>query len=90
MMLSFGAMVFIKRKHMIMKQSAINQMRTGNHGNEIVKMPNMPRNDNGFWMEPPANCMMWRPNEPQTNPMNIQKEHISGCNTTCENIKNSR
>lgn len=27
MMLSFGAMVFVKRKHMMMKQSALNTMR---------------------------------------------------------------
>lgn len=26
-MLSFGAMVFVKRKHMMMKQSALNTMR---------------------------------------------------------------
>jgi len=27
LMLSFGAMVFVKRKHMMMKQSALNTMR---------------------------------------------------------------
>uniref|UniRef100_A0A182JEU5 Uncharacterized protein n=1 Tax=Anopheles atroparvus TaxID=41427 RepID=A0A182JEU5_ANOAO len=52
MMLSFGAMVFVKRKHMMMKQSALAALR-GHSTGGVVKMP---RND-GLWMDPSG--MVW-------------------------------
>lgn len=90
MMLSFGAMVFIKRKHMLMKQSAINQMRTGNQPSDMMKMPSLARNDNGFWIDSPSGGMIWRSSEPHANIMNIQKEHIADYTPICERTQNSR
>ncbi|KAL5281899.1 ROBO1.2 family protein [Megaselia abdita] len=90
MMLSFGAMVFIKRKHMLMKQSAINQIRSGNHTNDMMKMPNLSRNDNGFWIDSPSGGMIWRSSEPHPNTLNIQKEQIADYTPICERGQNSR
>ncbi|XP_061510515.1 roundabout homolog 2 isoform X1 [Anopheles gambiae] len=52
MMLSFGAMVFVKRKHMMMKQSALTSLRAHAAGG-VVKIP---RNDS-LWMDPSG--MVW-------------------------------
>uniref|UniRef100_A0A182PK71 Roundabout n=1 Tax=Anopheles epiroticus TaxID=199890 RepID=A0A182PK71_9DIPT len=52
MMLSFGAMVFVKRKHMLMKQSTLASLRAHPTG-AIVKIP---RNDS-LWMDPSG--MVW-------------------------------
>uniref|UniRef100_A0A182N8T3 Roundabout n=1 Tax=Anopheles dirus TaxID=7168 RepID=A0A182N8T3_9DIPT len=52
MMLSFGAMVFVKRKHMMMKQSALAALRAHPAGG-VVKIP---RNDS-LWMD--ASGMVW-------------------------------
>uniref|UniRef100_A0A182Q5Y2 Roundabout n=1 Tax=Anopheles farauti TaxID=69004 RepID=A0A182Q5Y2_9DIPT len=52
MMLSFGAMVFVKRKHMLMKQSALAALRAHPAGG-VVKIP---RNDS-LWMD--ASGMVW-------------------------------
>ena len=55
MMLSFGIMVIAKRKQMMIKKSALSSLRgaTGVH-----KLTTMPRNDDGYWMDP--NGIMWR------------------------------
>lgn len=89
-MLSFGAMMFIKKKHKTMKQSAINQMRMGNHPSDMMKMPNLSRNDNGFWIDSPAGGMIWRSSEPHANAMNIQKEQIADYTPIVECGTNSR
>uniref|UniRef100_A0A182K663 Roundabout n=1 Tax=Anopheles christyi TaxID=43041 RepID=A0A182K663_9DIPT len=52
MMLSFGAMVFVKRKHMMMKQTALASLRA-HPGGGVVKIP---RNDS-LWMDPSG--MVW-------------------------------
>uniref|UniRef100_A0A182YHF3 Uncharacterized protein n=1 Tax=Anopheles stephensi TaxID=30069 RepID=A0A182YHF3_ANOST len=52
MMISFGAMVFVKRKHMMMKQSALAALRAHPAGG-VVKIP---RNDS-LWMNP--SNMVW-------------------------------
>ncbi|XP_049536021.1 roundabout homolog 1-like [Anopheles darlingi] len=48
MMLSFGAMVFVKRKHMIMKQTTLAALRA-HHTGAVVKIP---RND--LWVDQPG------------------------------------
>ncbi|XP_021701765.1 roundabout homolog 1 [Aedes aegypti] len=62
MMLSFGAMVFVKRKQMLMKQSALVALR-GHHGTGVLKFPSLPQNNDGYWTDPSG--MLWRPPRPK-------------------------
>ncbi|KAL7043559.1 hypothetical protein ACKWTF_001570 [Chironomus riparius] len=59
MMLSFGIMVFIKRKHMLMKQSAFNGL-AGPAAGGAVKIQNVPGGNDGYWLDPSG--IIWRPN----------------------------
>lgn len=56
LMLSFGAMVFVKRKHMMMKQSALNTMR----GEYIEKNSHLWRPTWGVEVKPTmgAKCLL--------------------------------
>lgn len=64
MMLSFGAMVFVKRKHMIMKQAALTSMRATN-ANGVLKVNTLPSTD-GFWLDPSS--IVWRPGSKEIIP----------------------
>ncbi|KAH8419317.1 hypothetical protein KR222_004805, partial [Zaprionus bogoriensis] len=82
MMLSFGAMVFVKRKHMMMKQSALNTMR-GNHTSDVLKMPNLStRNGNGYWLDASTGGMVWR-TSPSGDTLDMQKDHIADYAPVC-------
>ncbi|XP_017075898.2 roundabout homolog 2 [Drosophila eugracilis] len=82
LMLSFGAMVFVKRKHMMMKQSALNTMR-GNHTNDVLKMPSLStRNGNGYWLDSSTGGMVWRPS-PGSDSLEMQKDHIADYAPVC-------
>ncbi|EAT32721.1 AAEL015056-PA [Aedes aegypti] len=72
MMLSFGAMVFVKRKQMLMKQSALVALR-GHHGTGVLKFPSLPQNNDGYWTDPSG--MLWRPPRP--------KDHIQDYAPVC-------
>ncbi|XP_065081068.1 roundabout homolog 2-like [Ochlerotatus camptorhynchus] len=72
MMLSFGAMVFVKRKQMLMKQSALTALR-GHHGTGVLKFPSLPQNNDGFWTDPSG--ILWRPPRP--------KDHIQDYAPVC-------
>ncbi|XP_017859874.1 PREDICTED: protein sax-3 [Drosophila arizonae] len=82
MMLSFGAMVFVKRKHMMMKQSALNTMR-GNHTSDVLKMPSLStRNGNGYWLDASTGGMVWR-TSPSGDTLDMQKDHIADYAPVC-------
>ncbi|XP_033235599.1 protein sax-3 [Drosophila pseudoobscura] len=82
LMLSFGAMVFVKRKHMMMKQSALNTMR-GNHTNDVLKMPSLStRNGNGYWLDASTGGMVWRPS-PSGDSLEMHKDHIADYAPVC-------
>ncbi|XP_055837660.1 protein sax-3 [Episyrphus balteatus] len=81
MMLSFGAMVFVKRKHMLMKQSALNSIRGTHHPNDVLKMPSLSRNGNGFWLDASTGGMVWRPSA--TDAMDMQKDQIADYAPVC-------
>ncbi|XP_001968288.3 roundabout homolog 2 [Drosophila erecta] len=82
LMLSFGAMVFVKRKHMMMKQSALNTMR-GNHTSDVLKMPSLStRNGNGYWLDSSTGGMVWRPS-PGGDSLEMQKDHIADYAPVC-------
>ncbi|XP_034667515.1 roundabout homolog 2 isoform X1 [Drosophila subobscura] len=82
LMLSFGAMVFVKRKHMMMKQSALNTMR-GNHTNDVLKMPSLStRTGNGYWLDASTGGMVWRPS-PSGDSLEMQKDHIADYAPVC-------
>ncbi|XP_068150662.1 LOW QUALITY PROTEIN: roundabout homolog 2 [Drosophila tropicalis] len=82
LMLSFGAMVFVKRKHMMMKQSALNTMR-GNHPSDVLKMPSLStRNGNGYWLDASTGGMVWRPS-PSGDSLEMQKDHIADYAPVC-------
>lgn len=67
MMLSFGAMVFVKRKHMLIKQtSSLHSIRDPRR-NGMLKITTLQRNASNFWLDP--DTIIWR----QTMP----KEHTS-------------
>ncbi|XP_055637458.1 roundabout homolog 2-like [Toxorhynchites rutilus septentrionalis] len=73
MMLSFGAMVFVKRKQMMMKQSALASIR-GHHSTGVLKFPTLPQNNDGYWTDPSG--MIWRhPAQP--------KDHIQDYAPVC-------
>ncbi|XP_053666292.1 roundabout homolog 1 [Anopheles marshallii] len=75
MMLSFGAMVFVKRKHMMMKQSALTALRAHSAGG-VVKIP---RNDS-LWMNPSG--MMWGYQSTGRSKDHIQDYAPVGASTT--------
>ncbi|KAH8293289.1 hypothetical protein KR018_007564, partial [Drosophila ironensis] len=82
LMLSFGAMVFVKRKHMMMKQSALNTIR-GNHTSDVLKMPSLSnRNGNGYWLDSSTGGMVWRPS-PGGDSLEMQKDHIADYAPVC-------
>ncbi|XP_058450921.1 roundabout homolog 2-like [Malaya genurostris] len=73
MMLSFGAMVFVKRKQMMMKQSALAALR-GHHGTGVLKFPSLPQGNDAYWTDPSA--ILWRhPSRP--------KDHIQDYAPVC-------
>ncbi|XP_037958391.1 protein sax-3 [Teleopsis dalmanni] len=82
MMLSFGAMVFVKRKHIMMKQSALSTMRGSHHSNDVLKMPNLSRNGNGFWLDATAGGMVWR-TSPSGDTLDLQKDQIADYAPVC-------
>ncbi|KAG5676557.1 hypothetical protein PVAND_006381 [Polypedilum vanderplanki] len=59
MMLSFAIMVFIKRRHMLMKQSAFNGL-AGPSAGGAVKIANKPGGNDGYWLDPSG--IVWRSN----------------------------
>ncbi|XP_061398597.1 protein sax-3 [Musca vetustissima] len=81
MMLSFGAMVFVKRKHMMMKQSALNTIR-GTHPNDVLKMPSLSRNGNGYWLDASTGGMVWR-TQPSGDTLDMQKDQIDDYAPVC-------
>ncbi|XP_054744104.1 protein sax-3 [Anastrepha obliqua] len=81
MMLSLGAMVFIKRKHMLMKQSALNTIR-GAHPNDVLKMPSLSRNGNGYWLDSSSGGMVWR-TSPSGDTLDLQKDQIADYAPVC-------
>nr|XP_036224307.1 Down syndrome cell adhesion molecule-like protein Dscam2 [Bactrocera oleae] len=81
MMLSLGAMVFIKRKHMMMKQSALNTIR-GAHPNDVLKMPSLSRNGNGYWLDASSGGMVWR-TSPSGDTLDLQKDQIADYAPVC-------
>ncbi|XP_039438297.1 roundabout homolog 1-like [Culex pipiens pallens] len=68
MMVSFGAMVFVKRKQMMMKQSALAALR-GHQSNGVLKFPTYTAGGgDGYWTDPSG--ILWR--QPVARP----KDHI--------------
>ncbi|XP_053673919.1 roundabout homolog 2-like, partial [Anopheles nili] len=66
MMLSFGAMVLVKRKHMVMKQTAVAAIRAHSTAG-VLKI----QHNDGLWMDPSG--MMW---SHQPTGMERNKDHI--------------
>ncbi|XP_055601197.1 roundabout homolog 1-like [Uranotaenia lowii] len=75
MMLSFGAMVFVKRKQMLLKQSALNSLRS-HHSSGGHKFPTLPQNNDGYWSDP---NILWR----QPGPGHTTKDHIQDYAPVC-------
>ncbi|XP_053694709.1 roundabout homolog 2-like [Sabethes cyaneus] len=79
MMLSFGAMVFVKRKQMLMKQSALAALGS-HHTPGVLKFPSLPQNNDAYWTDPSA--ILWRhPSRP--------KDHIQDYAPVCTSDQNS-
>ncbi|KAI9583989.1 hypothetical protein GQX74_010324 [Glossina fuscipes] len=82
MMLSLGAMVFVKRKHMMMKQSALTAIR-GTHPSDVLKMPSLTRGTgNGYWLDASTGGMVWRPT-PSGDTIDMQKDQIDDYAPVC-------
>ncbi|XP_055539086.1 roundabout homolog 2-like [Wyeomyia smithii] len=80
MMLSFGAMVFVKRKQMMMKQSALTALR-GHPGAGVLKFPSLPQSNDTYWADP--STILWRhPTRP--------KDHIQDYAPVCTSDQNNR
>ncbi|XP_037047604.1 protein sax-3 [Bradysia coprophila] len=73
MILTFFAMVFVKRKHMLMKQSALSSIRD-DRTNGVLKISSLSRNGNGFWLD--TTGMVWRQTE-------IPKDQIADYAPVC-------
>ncbi|XP_058122733.1 roundabout homolog 2-like [Anopheles ziemanni] len=74
MMLSFGVMVFVKRKHMIMKQSALAALR-GHSTGGVLKIPR-----NGLWMD--SSGMVWNHQSDSARDKNHIQDYAPVCTSS--------
>lgn len=51
------------------------------HPNDVLKMPSLSRNGNGFWLDASTGGMVWRPSA--SDAMDMQKDQIADYAPVC-------
>ncbi|CAO1323968.1 unnamed protein product [Diamesa serratosioi] len=89
-MLSFGTMVFIKRKHITMKQSRLAALG-GSTATGVMKFPSLPAGggSDGYWLDPSG--IVWQSNQRKINHIpDYAPVYTSTTTTTLPNEEDSR